>query len=108
MPRHSGFDCYAVFKNDPRFTNTHFIFLSTTASVKEIPAGSTFMRKQFAMKDYVAMLSQHIRPPSKSGSSGDRIYEYTSYHRHDTHRLSLQPSMSLFSSGDEFTALKLI
>lgn len=67
MPRHSGFDCYAIFKNDARFLNTRFIFLSTSIDKREIPAGVAFMEKQNSIKDYVAMLRNHL--PSLTSSS---------------------------------------
>src|SRR5688572_24050638 len=42
MPRHSGFDCYAVLKKDSRFIHTRFVFLSTTINEKDIPPGCDF------------------------------------------------------------------
>lgn len=67
MPRHSGFDCYATFKNDARFVNTRFIFLSTSIDKRKIPTGIASMEKQNSMKSYVAMLRNHL--PSLASSS---------------------------------------
>lgn len=67
MPRHSGFDCYATFKSDARFVNTRFIFLSTSIDKRRIPAGIASMEKPNSMKDYVAMLRNHL--PSLTSSS---------------------------------------
>lgn len=67
MPRHSGFDCYATLKNDARFMNTRFIFLSTSIDKRNIPAGIASMEKPNSMKSYVAMLRNHL--PSHASSS---------------------------------------
>src|SRR5688572_2940590 len=45
MPRHSGFDCYAILKKDLRLMHTRFVFLSTTINEQDIPSGSYFMKK---------------------------------------------------------------
>jgi CheY-like chemotaxis protein len=66
MPRYSGFDCYAIFKNDPRFRNTRFIFLSTSIDKKQMPQGSAFMQKQSSLKAYVAILSNFLPAPAAS------------------------------------------
>jgi DNA-binding response OmpR family regulator len=63
MPRHSGFDCYALFKKDSRFMRTRFVFLSTTIIEKDIPPGCDFMEKQHSLKTYEAMLKNLLRMP---------------------------------------------
>jgi CheY-like chemotaxis protein len=64
MPRHSGFDCYTIFKNDSRFIHTRFVFVSTTIYPKEIPPGCDFIIKQHSLKTYVTMLKNLLRQPS--------------------------------------------
>ena len=61
MPRHSGFDCYALFKKDSRFNHTRFVFLSTTINEKDIPLGCDFMEKQHSLKTYETMLKNLLQ-----------------------------------------------
>jgi CheY-like chemotaxis protein len=63
MPRHSGFDCYKIFKQDSRFAHTRFVFLSTAINQKEIPPGCDSMLKQYSVKTYVAMLKNLLSSP---------------------------------------------
>jgi CheY-like chemotaxis protein len=102
MPRYSGFDCYAIFKKDPRFINTHFIFLSTTINPKQMPADAAFMKKQHSLKAYVAALHHHLPSPPPSSSYPDVSYQYRpSLSVFDTMRLTLQPTASQCSSTNE-------
>lgn len=63
MPRHSGFDCYALFKKDSRFNHTRFVFLSTTINEKNIPPGCDFMEKQHSLKTYKEKLKNLLQSP---------------------------------------------
>jgi CheY-like chemotaxis protein len=69
MPGHSGYDCYSTFKNDKRFLNTQFIFLSTSINETQIPTGMAFMKKQHSLKEYVVLLQRHLMRPT--------TYQYT-------------------------------
>lgn len=68
MPKHSGFDCFAIFKQNSKFAHTRFIFLSTTINQKEIPQGCDFMLKQHSVKNYVAMMKDFLPPPVDDSS----------------------------------------
>jgi CheY-like chemotaxis protein len=76
MPRHSGFDCHAIFRRDPRFEKTRFFFLSTNINAREMPAGPVLMKKQHSINGYVEMLCKHLRPPPTSSSYADASYKY--------------------------------
>lgn len=76
MPRHSGFDCYALFKKDPRFMHTRFVFLSTTINEKDIPPGCDFMEKQHSLKTYKTMLKNLLRPPFDGNSDEDASFSF--------------------------------
>jgi CheY-like chemotaxis protein len=110
MPRHSGFDCYTIFKKDPRFINTRFIFVSTTIHPREIPAGCASMKKQHSLKSYVSLISKHLppTPPPTNSSYADANYKYRPcVFAYDHFGLRLQPSASQFSTSDEMTTLHL-
>jgi CheY-like chemotaxis protein len=63
MPRHSGFDCYKIFKQDSRFAHTRFVFLSTAINQKDIPPGCDAMLKQYSVKTYAEMLKNLLSLP---------------------------------------------
>ena len=56
MPVHSGFECYAEFKKASRFTNTNFVFLSTSIDPKMVPVGCASLSKQPSLDAYVVLL----------------------------------------------------
>jgi CheY-like chemotaxis protein len=76
MPRHSGFDCYALFQKDPRFMNTRFVFLSTSINEKNIPRGCEFMKKQHSLKMYETMLKNLLRPSSDTNSYQEESFNF--------------------------------
>jgi CheY-like chemotaxis protein len=76
MPRQSGFDCYAIFKNDSRFNNTEFIFLSTFIDENAMPAGCAFMTKQNSLNGYVSMLHKQLPALLTKSIRGDNCYQF--------------------------------
>ena len=76
MPRQSGFECYAIFKNDARFNNTKFIFLSTSINEKAMPAGSAYMKKQTSLNAYVSMLHKQLPAWLTNSIRSDNYYQF--------------------------------
>jgi CheY-like chemotaxis protein len=108
MPRYTGFDCYAIFKNDPRFINTRFIFLSTSIDEKKIPKGCAFMQKQNSLKAYVTKLKEYLPAPSAPGASAEGSIRYLPcLSIYNTIKIRLQPDASESSSPDELITLQL-
>lgn len=106
MPRHSGFDCHAIFKNDARFVNTRFIFLSTSIDKREIPAGVAFMEKQNSIKGYVAMLRNHLPSLTSSGFTAIDAQPPSGRSLYESIVISLKPS-SQSPLSNELSAIQL-